>query len=89
METTAPIATKLCIAAKTDKYCLCVVRTRIQQIQDGRHLGEIYKSIYHRNGLTDLDEIWHDDAYWTPGRQRPPRFYTVQKTKMADDHYRK
>ena len=37
---------------------------------DGRHLGERDKSRYLRKGLTNLDEIWHDDVYWTPGRHR-------------------
>ena len=45
---------------------------------DGRHLGEIDKTRYLRNGLTDLDEIWLDDAYWTPGRYRPPKFHCAE-----------
>ena len=41
-----------------------MVRTRVQQIQDGGRppFGEVDKSRYHRNGLTNLDEIWQDDA---------------------------
>ena len=35
IETTEPIATKLCTAVKTEEYCSCLVRTRVQQIQDG------------------------------------------------------
>ena len=56
---------------------------------DGRHLGEIDKSRYLHDGLTDLDGIWHDDAYWTPGRHPPSKFALCKKTKMADDNYRK
>jgi len=41
---------------------------------DGRHFGEIDNLRYPRNGLTDLDKIWHDDAYWTPGPQWPSAF---------------
>jgi len=32
---------------------------------DGRHLGKIEKSSYHRNGLTDCHEILYVDAVWT------------------------
>ena len=34
---------------------------------DGRHTGKINKSQYLSNGLNDIDEIWHDDAYWIIG----------------------
>jgi len=53
------------------------------KMADGRHFGEIVIP----NGLTDIDEIWHDDAYWTPGRRRPSKFPLCKNTKMADDHY--
>jgi len=29
---------------------------------DGRHLGEIEKSSYLGNGLTDFDQIWYGDT---------------------------
>ena len=33
------------------------------KMADGRHLGKkIEKSLYLGRGLTDFDEIWHDDA---------------------------
>ena len=41
---------------------------------DSRHLGEIDKSRYLGNGLTDLDKIWQVDAYWTPGCHPQPKF---------------
>ena len=30
----------------------------------GRYLEKSQKSWYHRNGLTDLDEIWYASAKW-------------------------
>jgi len=33
---------------------------------DDRHLEKIEKRLYLRHGLTDLHEIWQDDAaYWS------------------------
>jgi len=38
------------------------------KIVDGRHLEKSKKkSRYPRNGFTDFDEIWHDDAPWPCG----------------------
>ena len=34
------------------------------KMADGRHFEKTVKSLYLCNGLTDFDEIWHDDAYW-------------------------
>ena len=50
-----------------DKDSSWVVQTRVQQIQNGgwHHFQKkIEKSPYLSNGLTDLYEIWHSDAYW-------------------------
>jgi len=33
---------------------------------DGRHLGKIEKLLYLSRGLSDFDEIWHDDAVQLP-----------------------
>jgi len=32
------------------------------------------KSPYLVTGLTDFDEIWHDDAYWSLTADRPLKF---------------
>jgi len=32
------------------------------------------KSPYLGTGLTDFDEIWHDDAYWSLTADRPLKF---------------
>jgi len=41
------------------------------------------KSPYLCNRLTDFDEIWHDDAYWSPTADRPLKFWIFWKFKMV------
>jgi len=31
--------------------------------------------------LTDLDEIWHDDAYWPPVAERPLKFQIFENSR--------
>jgi len=58
------IATKIYTVIKTAKYLLWVVQICSKQIQDGGRAPslKIEKLLYLRNGLTDFDEIWYDDA---------------------------
>ena len=41
------------------------------------------KSPYLCNRLTDFDEIWHDDAYWSSTAERPLKFRIFLKFMMA------
>jgi len=56
IETTAPITTKFCTVAKTNKYSSWVVPTGVKQIQESRTVDflKIENRPYLRNGLTDL-----------------------------------
>jgi len=44
------------------------------KMADGRHFEKTVKSPYLCNRLTDFDEIWHGDAYWTPAANQPLKF---------------
>jgi len=39
------------------------------------------KSPYLCKRLTDFDEIWHDDAYWSPTVDRPLKFWIFENPR--------
>jgi len=39
------------------------------------------KSPYVCNRLTDFEEIWHDDAYWSPTAERPLKFRIFENSR--------
>jgi len=52
------------------------------KMADSRHFEKkTIKSPYLRNRLTDVDEIWHDDADWPPTGDRPLKFRIFQKPR--------
>ena len=64
IKTTASIPTKFCTMIKTTKCPSWVVPTHALQIQDGGRPPSwiIERLLYLSRGLSDFDEIWHDDA---------------------------
>ena len=83
IEITAPITTKFCTVTKTTKYSSWVVQTRVKQIRDGERSPswKIENRPYLRNVLTNLREIWHDDAYWACERERKLKFPTFENPR--------
>jgi len=77
IETPASISTKFCITMETIKWSSWVVPIGAQQIQDGGRppfWKKTVKSTYLCNRLTDFDEIWYNDAYWTLTADLPSKF---------------
>jgi len=57
---------------------------------DGRHFEKkTVKSLYLCNRLTDLDEIWHYDAYWPPTADRPLKFRIFESEDGGGRHVEK
>jgi len=50
---------------------------------DGRHLGNIEKSSYLNNSLTDGHEIWHLDVCWPSWPSWPIRNLNIENTRSA------
>jgi len=44
------------------------------------------KSPYLGTGLTDFDEIWHDDAYWSLTADRPLKFRFFLKMQDGSEN---
>ena len=81
-----PITTKFCTVTIT-KYSSWVVPTRVKEIQDGGRPPslKIENRPYLRNGLTDLREVWHADAYWASEPDRKLKFPTFKNPRWRTD----
>ena len=76
IKTTVSIPTKFCPVIKTTKCSSWVVPTYASQIRDGGQppSRKIEKSPYRSRGLSDFDEIWHNDAVLSSWPFRPLKF---------------
>jgi len=70
--------TVLKMAAGAVKKPILHQRTKFRKGRSNRYediaILKTVKSLYLCNRLTDFDEIWHNDAHWSPTADRPLKF---------------
>ena len=88
IDTPASISTKFCTTMETIKWSSWVVPIGTQQIQDGGRppFKKTVKSPYLCNRLTDFDEIWYSDAYWTRTADAPLKFRIFENPTWRRRH---
>jgi len=77
--------TVLKMAAGAVKKPILHQRTKFRKGGSNRY-GDIailktVKSLYLCNRLTDFDEIWHNDAHWSPTAGRPLKFRIFENSR--------